>query len=647
MTESSKAPDELVKLVKIGNHYAANGQWANAMNTFWRVTDALYNCLNGFKQLELAPLGIAHEDPNLNRALEEIQDRTVAIKDKSTDPLIRNLTSALRAAYDVADIAEAAFVYVFKHPTRKHPMSSEPYWTLVYHDREPIWDFLERASHTFVVRTSHNIVHSWRPSRTQVSQISYCLAHFGQAWVNSMVQLYMEYQILADGGAPAIMEAARHYQRALQLRPYDSWTLAQMGEVHRTLANGYLDDLHLQPTPDRHAHDEQVPDRDSLHKHFPYHVGHYLKALYYYYVAFSLNPDDYWAHAHFGAAVVNARAFLADADFAKMAKKLRRSTKFLKLDFTYLASSSQTSSSPKRWLLNQATRSLLKAQELRGGLYPWAQLYYAGILVVKSMDERETSDERLENAQLAMAVMNNALSLESKLLTNAFEPRTLYINAFFQLALLALQGKQYPLAWSYTRFGMQHLFNDKFLPGADALVGFLMLLNISARAAALKEDTRRDEVNTYRAPTSKYGTVSVAGIPIPQFPWANTSDMVSPIAHVAEFGETMTHPFLNPKIKCNPKIRMGLLQVAFTLENIRTLVSKLYVAPDVHASWAISIKERLTTLRNKIVCKLNANMYLELVEDEQDINLKHIVTFLNTGKPNYAMLLALRKGSTC
>ncbi|MCA9706135.1 MAG: hypothetical protein KDK70_09830, partial [Myxococcales bacterium] len=189
-------------------------------------------------------------------------------------------------------------------------------------------------------------------------QLSWVLAHIGWTNVAEVRVLYAQHQIMEGTGTTLALDSSKPLHQALTLHPRNSWALAHLGETYRGLGNSWPGNTFSLLVPEHRTRD-------------------YVIALLYLRLATNANPRNYWAHAHYGAAVVNVRAFAGVAHVPSEGTCLVALLEQLfpgePLDNAY------------NLLTTDAKDSLIVAQQLTGNFYPWAQVYYAATLIFEGL----------------------------------------------------------------------------------------------------------------------------------------------------------------------------------------------------------------------------------------------------------------------
>ena len=462
-------------------------------------------------------------------------------------------------------------------------------WAIVFHDQEstvynvgqsqvePSKVYFPRAPSFALILDLADGKPTFRLLSDRVAnQMSHLWAHLAQATVKVTMSQYYVSQILTKYGARAIKEQAYFYWRALLLRPNNAWALAHLGEVFRELANYWTADAGvLRPTEER--------------------LGNYVMALTCFKRAIELDPKYVWAHAHFGATIVNARAFagwqtpdpyhelLARPEWYGNIDRLEQwNAKHRKLEPWSQKKNRFTRGTPQDWikrfprhitqyyndqLINDAIEALTQAQKLRGRFYPWAQDYYGGALLVKAV----LSDDRSIRGQLGILSMlhtSTAVYLQPELLTSVFEPGQVYVNAFFEIGIISSYKQDYFRAWEFTWIGMKWSFKFSFLPGLEQLVGCLILVHIAEVWMGLPRRRRRRLASRSNM-IEESGLMSMDIDPdfhIPPVPIETEPALINFISRAYnKLALPAVEPYVEDSIAVNTKIRVGLMTTAFIL----------------------------------------------------------------------------------
>ncbi|MEM9457847.1 MAG: hypothetical protein AAGF11_26950 [Myxococcota bacterium] len=508
---SSTVKLELIKKgLELGTHFARNKQWNNATSTYIEAIDLMFDHHLSRQTDVLDPI------PQLADILAQNCGKLIVFSKDELHPLCK-LRDALANTVGEPIEGDTMCAQVASNRNR---------WVLAYtyHQQAPSEGIIASGkSRSFVLELGDEMA-SIALTKTHAAQMSYAFAHYGLARVNSITNLYFQHQILISNGAHSILDAASHYHVALALSPDNPWAMAHLAEVYRNLANAW---------PASEASFYQSDPR----------VEYYCTAFRLYRRALKLKPNYPWAHAHFGAAVVNARVLIgADVD----------ETSWLDED--------------RDKLLRDALDSLTQAQEISGNFYPWAQAYYAWALMLDGLNQRQSqhdpaqapnrSYEFQDGALLSMLNLADAYFLQPEIMLNAFEPGELYDNAFLQFGLCFLWLHEFNRAWDYVRRGMRRLFKFHFIPGLQALMGFELLVQISAKLIATKQEPK------LVAPHS----TKVMGISIPGKPINQPKELGQFINQIVDQCCCATiDPFLNKEIELNSNIAIGMWQTYFIL----------------------------------------------------------------------------------
>ena len=130
--------------------------------------------------------------------------------------------------------------------------------------------------------------------------------------------------------------------------------------------------------------------------------------------------------------------------------------------------------------------------------------YYAGALYLKAAF---SSDPLVgENVGVFSKVVGQqAIYFQPQMVPSLFEPGQLYVDGFFESALIFFQQGDYGRAWQYAVAGMQWLFKFYFLPGLDGQSGCEILVTIAywmqmenqkTKEAKLLQEVGLDEEST-------------------------------------------------------------------------------------------------------------------------------------------------------
>lgn len=517
--------------LELGNHYAANRQWHNASATFKRAFAELCSGVAPGEPLE--PVA------ELEQALRALGDEAVAV-DQAPAAIARLRELQLQAHPDLG-LERARFISAFRVAPVDH-------WTIVHHDQREVRAgdvtiVLPMAPVALALEIRRDGLRSAPISAARAAQLSYALSHLAWADVTIAIQLYTVSKVLDRVGIPALQKEACRYHMALLLRPDSPWALSHLGETYRNIANGWPPGVVEMTTPDGRVRD-------------------YITALLYFEAAIRLNPRDFWAHAHLGAAIVNARAFTGATDGIATFQGL------LERWFPDVAPDRRDEA-----LLDKAWASLDEAQHLRGDFYPWAQLYAADVLIIQSVVFKDRA-KAAEAGRLGMVMTLDAMYLQPQMAGDLFEPAELYDNAFYQVSLLSLWNGDFLLAWQYACFGMSRAFKFQFIPGLQCLLGYQLLVNIAAQNVCSPKGSGRPEVEAATSLLGRYRLGDTSLFPYPVPPLIDSkAGLIELIRGVFEHVAVPTvSTFLEREIALDTSISISLTQVIFILLNFQQVL---------------------------------------------------------------------------
>lgn len=587
--------------LELGNHYARNYQWHNALIAFTEALDKVYS--NVGEGLSLGEVLGAHE------AVSDVGKTKHSTASVDDYPALKQLREAQIKAHRLPDVESARFIRVFRTPSAEE-------WTVVYHNCKVLtYGTLEIAlpigtSNSFIVRFQGDSVTSVALSEPVAVRLAYALSHIGWAWVSIMNDLYSQNHILIDNGDQMIEQQGRYYDCALAIRPGYSWVLRRIAEMHRYIVNGW-------PAS---TNDLLMPSS---------RVEGYVRAIVYYKEAIKYDDDSFWAHAHLGAVIVNIRAFVY---YLEESDKIPALFALLKEWFP----EEKTPMAQYESLLEQACSLLMKAQEELGNFYPWAQEYYADALLLKSVaKEKETN---AFDTLLAAVNIIDANFLQPKLAAQVVEPGELYnCNGFFQFGLLYYHLKQYDHAWNMTRIGMGRSFSFRFIPGLDLLLGYQILVHIAAGyIASIGADTEAG----VSSPDPTAGAV-YAAVSIPEKPIDKEQDLIKFMNEVFERAcKPCVDPFKRKEAASGVNIQISLLQAMFILKDFEGILAR------VVDKGAESLKARLEKYRKEIQDVVSLR-----IEDsptgsnDQPNQLYAMFAQVNINKLNYHTMTRVKKTS--
>ncbi|MEM9460755.1 MAG: hypothetical protein AAGF11_41710 [Myxococcota bacterium] len=640
----------LDQLIKLGTRYETVHQVNNAAEAF--------NSALGFIHATLTPdqpVLLDDTTPGLVATLTKCEGQVFDTNQTTaeyTTPL-QNLRHALSKLSKISKISAPyqRFVLGFK-------VRDTEDWIVVFHNRKK---FLSQSSldpsdstikdtvpcgesYSYLLHPRANPIEllTTQLSPTQAERLSYIYAHLADARVVGLIKLYSEHQILNTLGEKTILRAARGFRDAIALNPKHAWALAHLGETYRNLANGWPSDSKLLTESNIHTP-----------------ASHYVTAMLYFQSALDQN-ESFWAHAHLGATIVNARSFAGfykpDDTFGELVQLRHLIKKWFP---------NRQSEDIYQLLTEKAATSLYEAQVLLGNFYPWAQVYYAGTMLLKTAsmgpDESEGS-----LSLLTMATMADAYSLQPELLTDTFEPGELYVNPYLQIGLLYFHlGKRdpnsdraawnYRAAWDYVRIGMGRLFNFHFIPGLQALLGFQLLAKIAKATLLPSPPTYDCGVPMCKTLHQEPSLPAPAGISIPSAPFSTNVKLFDFIKDVYErsFLPTLA-PFTHADFNSNTKIQMGITQAFFVLADLFRILEDLLEAVKKETPADTTLCHKIKLLRQKMQGRIKHPfpsrmekvtwLTVDLIQElgDYDHHTDDIFSFLNTGKPSINMITTIK-----
>lgn len=542
-----------------GNDYAANKLWSQAAYAYESAFRE--SCSDAFPPGGSATLetgdGLA-----LARALDALQGGTFEFPDAEAGALqlLRDKLShgvLLKLRTDLEQ-ESAAYMTAFScdwNLEDSKPGTRDCWWVIIFHHQKNIGFPTPRKigseaeantedfpipipsgpSAAFLYGEDRRIV---RLSAGRCVQLAYARSRLGWANISILLQLYSVSGVLVEVGVQPLRDAMWHgFRAALHLDPKSSWTLSRIGEIHRIIANAWPPSPQGVFTPDHKVED-------------------YVRALCYFKEATDVDPADFWAHAHFGAAIVNVRAFIGAAQGTL-------------LDGLVQAWFPETSE-PSHCLLERAYQSLSTAQSLQGNFYPWAQAYSADVLVLQNIVEPKTSSEL---GTLASALLLSAIWFQPKLASNLFEPSELYENPFYQVGLAYLWCEDYCPAWQFVYVGLGRSFKFEFVPALDLLLGCQLLAHIAHENVHYHSMKQNHSLPKELRSLPQYVLTPPVQIPlqIPEKPFGDSKELVGFICDViATLGEPMVHRYAGERTVC--KINVSLIQLLYCFVDFREIL---------------------------------------------------------------------------
>ncbi|MEM9453997.1 MAG: hypothetical protein AAGF11_07450 [Myxococcota bacterium] len=462
------------RLLEIAEIYAKEQEWSNAEWVLFRALDRIYK--------ENATSGRDLEVSNVLKKMLRTMSKSRKLRGRhircggQIDQLRRSLIEIFKHKPKVKnELANSKFATVFQSPASK-------VFTIAFYQQDMSKFKIDDAKSPFSVVTPKVSVSFlvwkegcfWRVKLIEeglVEKLSYGWAHLARASVLNAIAEFRLGPILNGEGKSTILSQARYYWWALVLRPDYAWAYAHFGEVFRDVANSIF--------------------HKSPFKRGDYSIKCYVKSLYYYNVAIKRykRRDSFWAYAHFGAAIANMRAFVGDnvPDLVKQIVEELEESGVWKLSNEY----------PSLNLINMGLEALMRAQDLRGNLYPWAHKYYAGSILIKGIINTLLDNDAPSLGYLSTISTSNALYMDPDIALEVFEAGQLYVNGFFEMGILCLAAKKnenerYSEAWQYVTFGMSWTFKSPLLPGLEELMGANILAHI---ALYYVQQHKKDPVN--------------------------------------------------------------------------------------------------------------------------------------------------------
>jgi hypothetical protein len=646
------------ELLQSGARYTADKQWGNAGAEFAKALTCLYRkallppseSLEGTGQ-EIGPSAAArlHDKLQKKAKKEEQHDFTDDREElcgllehalgSGSGPQVAELRMLIEQTRNshAHDVAAFRFQRFFEHHEGDAADSAEAVWTIVFYSRlhnpcgkksghkEKLgWSYVHFkiptcTSTSFVLSSTR--LQKLRPSTA--AQMAYAWAHLAEAEATSTMNMYREHQMLLDTAETAVEIRTRYYHRSLLLKPKNPWTLAHCGEVYRNLANAVPNTI-----PDRSG----SPENDNHDKRLSW----YVIAIIYFREALALNPDYAWAHAHLGALVVNTRAFLGFGVLDRQDSQLlnEEPPALVELLNNWKDSSpdgkeGKLDSSPRDVnlaFINRAMMSLVRAQELQGFYYPWAQLYYAASLLIKSALTGNREMAHLSQLQTAQGYY-----LQPELVAEVSEPGQLPVSTNFEFAAIRHHMKQYVPAWTYAWVGMKWLFKFRFLPGLDGLIGCRLLVKIAedhihhlhsrqAQGGVHKEEPTDLIEAAMLAPKAKSPEPpDSTSFDIPTKPFENYDELQDFIwRSFLRFGSSSVETFLEKGVVLESNARVSLLAVLRTLMYFLQVLDRITKSQDGSTTGADTPTGRAIARRSAQIERHAAKITKKLLQHTDD-----------------------------
>jgi hypothetical protein len=362
------------------------------------------------------------------------------------------------------------------------------------------------------------------------------------------------------------------------------------------------------------------PLQDSKLRNYVDAIVRYRKAIE---LAILKQQDQSWTYAHLGAAIANARAFVAWSNREEKAVPLLTALFETWLKFPELpdhqtsgkadrptgkrAGSTEEKKPDNVDFVDAALKALVKAQELRGFYYPWAQAYYSGALLLKGAFIQDPDVALLGQLQTAMSYY-----LQPEILGDLFEPGQLSVNPMFEMAaILVSMGdakqhdvRSYDKAWTFAWIGMKWLFKSSFQAGLYGLSGYHVLVTIASRIINKKAQGPKTEPSTFDDLLKKVMLDGTSDLR----PGADRRFLYDLIRQayetclVPDFG-----PWLKSDFELDSNVTMGLVKALFILDDFinvypKNLGEKLKDG---------QLKQKLKDLKKRIEDKLELQMMPE------------------------------------
>lgn len=517
------------QLLKLGKYYSQNQLWPQADATFGKALTQL--CTSDCVEREFLDGSCW---PDLRSALQEVEDSAFDRLTCAEHAVLTRLQHALARIWQEHGVERARYMSILRAGDTQ---------IIVFHDCQDI-GFPELSTSIPTGDTTAFFVDVERRRLEYISpkaaaQIAYVLSHRAWAQVCIAIQLYTIGRVLIDDGIKAICEATRGYDHALLLAPRSAWTMAHIGETYRIIANSWPPSVS----------DLAMPTRRTRN---------YILALLYFKEATRLDDDDFWAHAHFGATVVNARAFSGV-----------RAVDPLFTQFMHAWFPDHESIHDGTPLLHEALKSLNRAQELQGNFYPWAQLYAADVLIFLCTGDVK-SPVAAQTGVLAMILSLDSFALQPELASNLSDPSALYTNPFFQISQLYFWHDCNSIAWQYAYMGLARAFKFCFIPKVEEIIGYQLLANIAQQALEARPVDAGLET---RHINLALGKLPVACLSVPPQPFEHTWQLVEFVENVIMNKCRVTVGEFVPQ-SANPNVQLGLMQVCFILDNFADILAK-------------------------------------------------------------------------
>lgn len=336
------------------------------------------------------------------------------------------------------------------------------------------------GSSTFLVRRVGTSVSVGKLMHPQL--IAYAYAHLGEARARNIISEYCIGPLLMSSCRERLFGVINEcFHRALLLRPDYPWARAHLGEVFRTLGNVVANTL-----------PEQADFAQSIR------LADYVRAIFYFHDAIfpqsSAHESDYpWAHAHLGAAIINARVF---SDWARKKDQPRCIVglgRYLRIR-TCRSGDDEFVDLPE--FADKANKHFLRAMETIR-VYPWSAVYHSGGVLLKAMMLRESIGEGLDSSEggskgnyermrgcddldvMGRVILEQSLYVAPDLLREMFDPQQNWVNAIYETAVVCLRQKRYDDAWEHIVVGLKYPAKDPLLAGVQEVWGCFALVSVA------------------------------------------------------------------------------------------------------------------------------------------------------------------------
>ena len=696
------------ELLKQGNHFAADKQWEQAGQKFSFALDDLYgmfmpdveNMFYGdgpavYDKLEKEARDAKEKETHDPTSTPANEDLVLRFEGGEVGELKDDLSEihGFERLKDVTDGFDhaAAFRYQCFYQKQVTP----PIWTIAFYRYEdehkkygglPVQVIADSCVLILTRLTCYwlKLPVTWSGDDPSVdeqlcgllSRMAYAWAHRAEATTQQTKGLYTLNQILLAESIPALYIRMEDYFRSLLLDPTRAWTLAHYADVFRDMANSVRGTAHAYG-PSGAAPSGAAPSgaggwTDPTTGHMKPDLGRdhgldenarlvcYVNAIVYLRAAVdrskshedeqspAYSRDNHaWALAHLGAAVVNARGFVAwedDFDDGGMMAGLLKDWPVRWLD-EHGVDDSLMCGKKNLCFMNRALRCLTKAQALQGFFYPWCQVYMAasmllkGIFLAPDAAIKRTSEPAVvasaNLSSLSFLQVSLAYYLQPSLLGSVMEPGQLSINPMFEIAAVMSFVKNQEMAWQYAWIGMRWLFKFNFQPGLFGLTGYGLLAGIASCHLDSLNRTPRPMASNLIVDAALEDAPDTEGLHVPIELIATSDDLYKLINQACDACLKPHLGFwLRKDVKLDSNAVIGLVTTIYVLRSFSRIIRR---HPDGLPSLRDYVSAKVHTYCEDIQQRLGAQP-IEDDGDDDEVARKHedaLFAFVDGAHQNY------------